>query len=128
MRFRGRVRLTNKPLCPGHLFQAPSTFVLGVNNFCNLHCRICDVGTGNFETNFGANLAGASNRLMSLDLCRRTLEKIAQWSPSAVVAFVYTEPLAWPPIIDAIAYASKLGLRAQVTTNGLLLPRHVVAV
>lgn len=107
--------------------QPPTTFVFGVNNFCNLHCRMCDVGTGNTETNFGANLVGADNRMMNLDLCRTALSQIADWSPRATVAFVYTEPLAWPPIAEAVAFAARLGLRPQVTTNGLLLPRHADA-
>lgn len=107
--------------------QPPTTFVLGVNNFCNLHCRMCDVGTGHVDTNFGANLIGSSNRVMSMDLCKTILSQIAQWSPGATVAFVYTEPLAWPPIAKAVAFATELGLCPQVTTNGLLLPRHAEA-
>ena len=41
----------------------------------------------------------------------------------AVLA-VRTEPLAWRPLGDALAYASSLGLYATVTTNGLLLSRR----
>ena len=37
----------------------PRHVIMGVNNFCNLRCLMCDVGTGNSETNFGANLMGA---------------------------------------------------------------------
>lgn len=107
--------------------QPPTVFVLGVNNFCNLYCRMCDVGTGHSDTNFGANLLGSDNKMMSLDLCKKTLDQIAEWSPGAAVAFVYTEPLAWPPIAAAVAYATEMGLRPQVTTNGLLLSRHAEA-
>ncbi len=122
-----RLRLANERLLPGHLMHPPEVFVFGLNTFCNLHCRMCDVGTGHSDTNFGANLVGAKNRVMSLDLCKRAMDQIAAWSPGAVVAFVYTEPLAWPPIASAVAHATKLGLRPQVTTNGLLLPRHAAA-
>lgn len=127
MGVKQRIRRVNEQLLPNYLMQPPAVFVLGINNFCNLHCRMCDVGTGNFETNFGANLVGANNRLMSLELCKLTLDQIADWAPQAEIAFVYTEPLAWPPIVQAVAYAVKLGLRTQITTNGLLLPRHAEA-
>ena len=55
--------------------------MLGVNNFCNLHCRMCDVGTGNDETNFGANLVGAKTRSMSLELFRRVVDEMIAFLP-----------------------------------------------
>jgi Fe-coproporphyrin III synthase len=85
---------------------------------------MCDVGTGNGETNFGANLTGAKTRSMPLPLFRRIADEVAHTWPSARLGFAYTEPLAWPPLGEALAYAHRRGLFASVTTNGLLLPRR----
>jgi Fe-coproporphyrin III synthase len=118
------VRRMNERLFPAHLFMGPTHVVLGVNNFCNLRCVMCDVGTGNDETNFGANLVGAKARSMSLELFQRIADEIAIFCPRAHLAFTFTEPLAWSPLGDALKYARDRGLYASVTTNGLLLPRR----
>jgi hypothetical protein len=102
----------------------PRHVILGVNNFCNLRCVMCDVGTGHAESNFGANLMGSQTRSMPWDLFRLIADDIAQFCPQARLGFAFTEPLAWSPLGDALAYASGLGLHATVTTNGLLLPRR----
>jgi MoaA/NifB/PqqE/SkfB family radical SAM enzyme len=49
---------------------------------------------------------------------------MAAFCPSAHLAFAFTEPLAWAPLGEALAYAKTLGLQASITTNGLLLPRR----
>lgn len=101
----------------------PRHVVLGVNNFCNLRCVMCDVGTGNAETNFGANLMGARTRTMPWELFQRVADDMAAFCPEARLGFAFTEPLAWRPLGDALSYASALGLYTTVTTNGLLLPK-----
>src|ERR1700679_3782855 len=121
---REYLRKANERLLPGNLIFGPAHIVLGVNNFCNLHCRMCDVGTGNDETNFGANLVGAKTRSMPLELFRQIADEVAATWPRAHLGFVYTEPLAWQPLGEALAYASQRGLYTSVTTNGLLLPRR----
>jgi len=58
------LRRLNERLLPGHMVLGPRHVILGVNNYCNLHCRMCDVGTGHEGTNFGANLLGAKTANM----------------------------------------------------------------
>ncbi|MDB5393582.1 MAG: radical protein [Rhodospirillales bacterium] len=118
------LRRANEQLWPGHLAFGPKNIVLGVNNFCNLHCVMCDVGTGNNETNFGANLVGAKTKSMPMDLFRHIADEVLGFCPSAHLAFAFTEPLAWQPLGEALAYCHALGLYATVTTNGLLLSRR----
>ena len=48
----------NDRLFPRRIWHAPHWLVLGVNNVCNLHCRMCDVGTETINTNFAQNLIG----------------------------------------------------------------------
>jgi len=120
-----RLRIANERLMPGHLVFGPTRIVLGVNNFCNLRCVMCDVGTGNDDTNFGANLMGAKNRSMSIDLFRHIADQISTFCPDAHLGLAFTEPLAWQPIGQALAIAREKGIQASVTTNGLLLQRHI---
>jgi MoaA/NifB/PqqE/SkfB family radical SAM enzyme len=120
-----RLRALNERLLPGRLVFGPTHVILGVNNFCNLRCVMCDVGTGNSETNFGANLVGARSRSMPIDLFRHIADAVVAFCPGAQLAFAFTEPLAWPPIGEALAMAKARGLSSSVTTNGLLLMRHL---
>lgn len=120
-----RLRALNERLLPDRLLFGPTHVILGVNNFCNLRCVMCDVGTGNSETNFGANLVGAKTRSMPIDLFRRIADSVADFCPNAHLAFAFTEPLAWRPIGEALALARERGLQSSVTTNGLLLMRHL---
>ena len=46
------LRRANFRLLPGRLFYGPEWLVLGVNNICNLHCKMCDVGTAFTNSNF----------------------------------------------------------------------------
>ncbi len=118
------LRRLNERLLPGHMVLGPRHVILGVNNYCNLHCRMCDVGTGHDGTNFGANLVGAKTANMPMALLRRIVDQVAASWPRTQLAFVYTEPLAWPPLGEALAYARARKLLTSVTTNGLLLPRR----
>ena len=118
-----RIKRLNEVIAPGHLLFGPHHIVLGVNNFCNLRCRMCDVGTGNSETNFGANLTGAKARSMPWEIFQRVADDAHKNWPKAHLGFVYTEPLAWPLIGKALHYAKRLGQWTSITTNGLLLTR-----
>src|SRR5580698_3763599 len=120
-----RLRALNARLFPERLIFGPTHVILGVNNFCNLRCVMCDVGTGNSETNFGANLVGSKTRSMSIDLFRHIADEVAAFCPSAHLGFAFTEPLAWQPIGEALALARERGLGSSVTTNGLLLMRRL---
>ena len=55
------------------------------------------------------------------------IERAPQIAKHAHLGFAFTEPLAWKPLGEALAYAAGLGLHATVTTNGLLLPRRIRA-
>ena len=118
-----RLRALNERVLPRHSFFAPDWLVLGVNNFCNLNCRMCDVGTGNAETNFGGNLTGTATRIMPLDLYTHILDELDRHAPDTRLGFAFTEPLAWPHLGEALALAQARGRVTSVTTNGLLLPR-----
>jgi MoaA/NifB/PqqE/SkfB family radical SAM enzyme len=119
-----RLRALNERFFPDRLLFGPAQIILGVNNFCNLRCVMCDVGTGDSQTNFGANLVGAKTRSMPIELFRHIAGEVAAFCPGAHLGFAFTEPLAWRPIGEALAIAREHSLAASVTTNGLLLTRH----
>ena len=118
-----RARRLNEIALPGHLMLGPINIVLGVNNFCNLRCVMCDVGTGNTETNFGANLTGAKSSSMAWETFKEAVDQAHRVWARAHLSFVYTEPLAWPLIGKALHYAAQKQQWISVTTNGLLLSR-----
>jgi len=124
MTLASRFRSLNEQVLPKHLLFGPKWLILCVNNHCNLHCRMCDVGTGNGETNFGGNLTGALTRSMPLALFRALVEDLAVTFPGTPIGFAYTEPLAWPHLGAALDLARQHGVPTSVTTNGLLLERH----
>ena len=62
------VKKANQELFPKNYLFAPEWIVLGVNNVCNLHCKMCDVGTKNLESNFAQNLVGTHPINMPLEL------------------------------------------------------------
>lgn len=111
----------NRAVAPGHLFFPPEWIVLGVNNACNLHCKMCDVGLGNTETVFGRNLTGTRPMNMPLELLQSIVDQLATSWRSTRLGFAFTEPLIWPPLVDAVTYAHNRGISSAITTNGLTL-------
>jgi hypothetical protein len=61
---------------------------------------------------------------MPWDLFLLIVDQVSGFYPRAHLAFVYTEPLAWAPLGDALRRANERGLFASVTTNGLLLTKR----
>jgi Fe-coproporphyrin III synthase len=121
------LKYANKKLLPEHYLFSPEWIVLGVNNTCNLHCKMCDVGTQNFETNFATNLVGTTPLNMPLELFEKIADQTQRYFPNAKLGFAFTEPLAWPHIVKAIEYASARNLYTAITTNALLLPNKAEA-
>lgn len=119
-----RLRTANVLLYPRKLLFAPDWIVLGVNNACNLHCKMCDVGVKFEGSNFYRNLMGSDPLNMPLSLVREVIDQARAAWPEVSIGFAFTEPLAYPSIVDAVGYASRQGLRTSVTTNGLTLARH----
>jgi len=117
------LRQANRRLLPGRLFHGPEWLVLGVNNVCNLHCRMCDVGQAATDTNFARNLLGSSPRDMPMELMERIVDQTKRFFPRTRLGFAFTEPLIYPHLVEAVALATANGLATAVTSNGLTLRR-----
>lgn len=101
----------------------PRTIYWNVNSVCNLHCKMCDVGTFNEESNFYKNLR-IDRKLHEIDLgrWREIVDEVAPFAP--VMAINGTEPLMYKPLVEAVAYARGKGLEVAVTTGGYNLPER----
>ncbi|MCC7495096.1 MAG: SPASM domain-containing protein [Fimbriimonadaceae bacterium] len=105
----------------------PQWLVLGINNYCNLHCRMRDVGLGDPQTVFWSQLIGRQPLMMDVALYERILDQAQEFDPPPGVALVYTEPLLHPAIGELVAAATARGLTTSLPANGLLLSRHAAA-
>ena len=95
--------------------------MLGVNNVCNLHCKMCDVGNQNLDTVFAQNLIGTSPLNMPLDLIKKVIDEIALYYPKTKLGYGFTEPLVYPHLIESLKYANEKQIHTSITTNALTL-------
>lgn len=115
------LKKANVHLRPGKLHFGPEWIVLGVNNLCNLHCKMCDVGVGYDGSNFYHNLMGARPLNMPLELIQQVFDQTALHFPSAKIGYAFTEPIIYPHLVESLAYANEKGLYTSMTTNALKL-------
>ncbi|MGB0391935.1 MAG: radical SAM protein, partial [Salibacteraceae bacterium] len=104
----------------------PEWIVLGVNNVCNLHCKMCDVGNENLESNFAQNLVGTHPLNMPADLLKKVVDQMAEHYPKTKLAYAFTEPLVYPHLIETLEYANSKGIYTSLTTNALTLKQKAV--
>jgi MoaA/NifB/PqqE/SkfB family radical SAM enzyme len=96
----------------------PLAFHIAVNNRCNLHCKMCDIGQNQSDTFFYKN-AGISNSGIDLVLWKRLINQVVKFRPEFNISM--TEPLLYKDLIPLIEYITSRDLRCEVTTNGILL-------
>ncbi len=108
-------------MAPSHFLFSPKWIVLGVNNVCNLHCKMCDVGTKNMDSNFAQNLVGTHPLNMPLELIKKVVDQTAAFFPKSKLGYAFTEPLVYPHLIESLEYANAKNIYTTVTTNALTL-------
>ena len=101
----------------------PEWLALVVNNFCNLRCKMCDVGIGESETVFYAHLVGDDPPNMSLNLLETILDQAASFFPKPKIGLAFTEPLIHVHILKFCQAIIARGFFSRITTNRFLLPR-----
>lgn len=111
----------NKKLLPSNYFFSPEWIILGVNNVCNLHCKMCDVGTKNMDTNFAQNLVGTHPINMPLALLEQIIDQMAMYYPKSKLGYAFTEPLVYPHLEASLQYAQQRNIQTAITTNALTL-------
>ncbi len=118
----------NKKYFPKNYFFAPDWIVLGVNNVCNLHCKMCDVGTQNYDTNFAQNLVGTHPINMPIELIQNIISQMAKYFPKTKLGYAFTEPLVYPHLEDSLHFAKKNGIKTSITTNALTLKQKAKSI
>ncbi len=87
-----------------------------VTSHCNFSCEFCP--DYRMERSRG---------YMDFSMLQRILDEIAEKGLAKLVLFhVMGEPLLYPRITEAVAYASELGLKTCITTNGWLLTEEML--
>ncbi len=118
------IKKVNKKVLPNSYFFSPEWIVLGVNNVCNLHCKMCDVGTKTLETNFAQNLIGTHPLNMPLDLLKKIIDQMAFYYPKSKLGYAFTEPLVYPYLKESLEYAKSKNIKTTITTNALTLKQN----
>ncbi|HMA33367.1 MAG TPA: radical SAM protein, partial [Chloroflexia bacterium] len=95
--------------------------------FCNLKCRMCDVGIGERASVFWANMIGDDPGNMSLDLLRQILDGARAFQPRPKIGLAFTEPLIHAGILDFCREIVDRGFFCSITSNGYLLPQRAAA-
>lgn len=95
----------------------PNTFYIAVNGVCNLHCKTCDVGQRNRDTQFYENMAPGTE--LELATLKKLVDEVKIFRPT--IAVTSTEPLLYKDLLPFAQYVKDAGLKLQVTTNGYLL-------
>src|SRR5690606_34097467 len=104
----------NKRLYPQKLYYGPEWIVLGVNNICNLHCKMCDVGIEYTASHFYQNLMRASPINMPLELINNIFDQTTEFFPKAKIGYAFTEPLIFPHLIESLYYAKEKNLYTSI--------------
>lgn len=120
------LRKINGKMLPGHILFAPEWLVLGVNNVCNLHCKMCDVGTKS-PTVFASNLTGTSPMNMPPELFKSIVDQSVKYFPRVKLGYAFTEPLVYPHLEETLAYAQEKKIHTSITTNALTLKQKAKA-
>ncbi len=128
MRIKEKLKSANIYANPKRLYYKPSWLVLGVNNLCNLHCKMCDVGTATLNTNFATNLVGAEPLNMPLVLFKKIIDQAKEFCPDVKVGYAFTEPLIYPHLIESLQYANAHNIFTTITTNALTLKKTAVEI
>lgn len=114
----------NDRILPKRLLHGPQWLVLGVNNLCNLHCKMCDVGTQTLQTNFAVNLVGTHPVNMPVELLKEIIDQSSANWPQSKLGYAFTEPLIYPHLIESLAYANERKMFTSITTNALTLKKQ----
>ncbi|MFT4927099.1 MAG: radical SAM protein with 4Fe4S-binding SPASM domain [Phenylobacterium sp.] len=122
-----QLKALNRDLYPRHLFYPPQWLVLGVNNLCNLHCKMCDVGTQTNDTIFATNLTGTQPMHMPLELFDKIASQTARYFPQTKLGYAFTEPLIYKYLEESLALAQQYQLHTSITTNALKLEQKAEA-
>ena len=121
----GILKKANVSLHPRHLYYAPQWIILAVNNVCNLHCKMCDVGTKNSNSNFYDHMVGTHPLNMPKELIFKIIDEVQLHFPTSKLGYAFTEPSVYPFLMESLSYAHSKKIYTSMTTNALQLSKQV---
>lgn len=104
---------------PGGRAAPPMTLFLTINGSCNLRCRMCDIGQRNESSMFYKNLRPDGVQDFPYERFKTLMDEVKVFRP--YIGVTTTEPLLYPHMFDAVAYAKARGMEMNISTNGLLV-------
>lgn len=90
----------------------PRLLDVELTNCCNMHCRMCPVGTGTMKRKRG---------FMNDRVFERILEDIKEFHIPAVRLIRWGEPTLHPMFFEYVGKLKSVGVMVHFNTNGLLL-------
>tara|TARA_B100000886_G_scaffold326020_1_gene272132 strand:- start:3675 stop:4895 length:1221 start_codon:yes stop_codon:yes gene_type:complete len=90
------------------------TGILEINNSCNINCVMCDTKSSSRQ-----------KKLMDLDICEKSVKQMKESGVTSVLLHTIGDPLANAKLKDYLKILRKYNLQAGLSTNALLLDKHV---
>lgn len=92
----------------------PMNVILCLESACNLHCIQCDI----WRTR-------VAKPQMTLEQRKKIIHKLRKWLGPFTLNFFAGEPLLHPQTFELIKYATQLGVKSIITTNGTMLSETI---
>ncbi len=98
----------------------PLRVFINLNNVCNARCMMCDVGLKKKDSMFHRVMVRNGSQELEIERLESFFRDISAAKP--LIAFNGVEPTLYKNLVRAVKSAKELGMKVQVTTNGILLP------
>lgn len=106
--------LLTKILHKEPVFPKPERVFWWWESICNLRCDHCDIGKKTMLAKFRPTL--------TLDKKKEVIKKVSEWIGKPYsLSFIAGEPFLHQDMMDILSYASQLGAKTSVTSNGTLI-------
>ena len=91
----------------------PDVVSINLTPYCNQHCKYCEIGNGKVEPD---------KPLLNLDDLKWIIDQMAE-NKIGLISIGGGEPLTVPWLWDVINYADIKGIKTEIITNGMSVPR-----
>lgn len=98
-------------------FAVPLYLDIELTNYCNMHCHMCPVGTGNMKREKG---------FMSDKIFMKILHNVMKYHIQGVRFIRWGEPTLHPNFLEWAGLLKQEGILVHFNTNGLLLNEAVM--
>lgn len=108
------IKATKKSMHCQKIGRIPKNIVVEINNTCNLDCPMC-----------GTQKAKRKKGEMSLELFEKIIKRIEKLGYRTIAIHTVGEPFFYSKLPEVFGICKKHKLKLTLTTNGLLLDKHM---